>query len=348
MSIAFISSDFLVSNNVLIPGGCGYYRCALPMTVTGIRGHLGRMAWDPTRGFGIRDSERTGLFGFERVMLKLIMDRWTPKQIELAKDIGQKIYVDVDDYHKGLTPANAAYHQTSPEANKRSNWNNYEKVIEAANYVTVSTPFLYDYYSQKRDNVFLIRNGINTRQFTPRKHQRRKPVIGWAGSTNYRNNDLEEVAGWLPKFMEKHDLMFHHAGHSDDAPPIADVIGIDPRRVTTSPLVPINRYAEGFKFDIGIVPLSDIDFNKAKSNIKGLEYAAAGIPFVASDLPEYRLLAEDGVGFLANSLETWEQQMTVLLDYDQRAKYARLARNVTLQRWSVEAMADEWRTVFSL
>ena len=347
MSIAFISSDFGVSpTGTLTPGGCGYYRCILPMLVSGQPSHAGRIAWDPIRGFGIRDTHSTGVFGFNTVVLKLIMDRWTPKQIELAQSLGQRIIVDVDDYFEGLTPANKAWDVTHPEKNKRTNRDNYERVIAAADLITVSTPFLFDIYNAKYGNVALVRNGVNIRQF-PKRSQNVKPVIGWTGATSYRNNDLEQLREWLPEFLEEHDLMFHHAGHSDDAPAFSDVTGVDPNRVRTTPILPIHDYPSGFQFDIGIVPLNDIPFNVAKSNIKGLEYAASGVPFVASDLPEYRLLHEDGIGQIARTADDWVQQMTFLLDFQRRRKISAVIRDATSQRWSIEARAAEWRAVFS-
>lgn len=343
MAIAFISSDFALGPDYTIrPGGCGYYRCILPMLVCGQPAHAGILSWDPLYGFGIKESNTTGVYGFNTVMLKLIMSRWTPRQIELAHALGQRIIVDVDDHYDGLTEANAAYDITHPDKNKIRNRDNYRAVIDAADLITVSTPFLYDYLSSRHPNVKMIRNGVNMLPFTRRKQQAR-PVIGWTGATSYRNNDLEQLRDWLPGFLEEHDLTFHHAGHDPSAPSFADITGVDTRRVTTSPLLPIEQYPEAFLFDIGIVPLNDIPFNHAKSNIKGLEYVAAGIPFVASDLPEYRTLHESGVGLIARSPSEWVSAMTTLLDIDYRKTAARRQYDLVKQHWTIEARAAEWR-----
>jgi len=317
------------------------------MSVAGLKARMGMPAWDPKQGFGVKETHNTGIFGFTTVVLKLIMTRWTPKQIELAQALGQTIIVDLDDYHEALTPANAAYDATDPEKNKVANRDFYQQVIEAADMVTVSTPFLYDIYSQQRDNVYMIRNGVSITQFTRIKHRSQKPVFGWTGATNYRNNDLEQLREWLPDFLEEHDLYFHHAGHQDNTPSFAEVTGIAARRVMTSPLTPINDYASGFKFDVGIVPLNDIPFNHAKSNIKGLEYMAAGIPFIASDLPEYRVLHESGVGVLATTADEWREAASRFLDYKTRKQAAGAGWATVSKDWSIEARAKEWNTVLS-
>jgi glycosyltransferase involved in cell wall biosynthesis len=66
-------------------------------------------------------------------------------------------------------------------------------------------------------------------------------------------------------------------------------------------------------FDVGLVPLQPCRFNAAKSNLKGIEYAACGVPFVASPTPEYRALAEQGVGLLAETPVQWKRQILALL-----------------------------------
>ena len=347
MAIAFLTRDYNGVFPYITPAGCAYYRCLLPMSVAGQRARMGMPAWDPDRGFGVKETETTGIFGFSTVVLKLIMDRWAPKQIELAKQLGQVIIVDLDDYHEALTPANKAYDATHPEKNKKANREYYEQVIAAADILTVSTPFLLEVYSQRHPNVHMIRNGVNPDQFTSKKPTNRKPVFGWAGATSYRNNDLEQLREWLPDFLEEHDVYFHHAGHQEEAPSFAEVTGIPARRVTTSPIVPIADYARGLQFDVGIVPLNIIPFNKAKSNIKGLEYAASGIPYIATDIEEYRLLHETGVGRLASTPEVWRIHAEALLDYSTRKKEAAIANAIVRRQWTVQARANEWAEVLT-
>ena len=346
--IGFITTDFTsLPDGRIMPGGCGYYRCALPMAVSAQRGHMGRVAFDPVKGFGVRDSDTTALYGFRTIVLKLIMDRWTTWQVNVAKSIGQRIIVDVDDHYAGLPESNKAFEITHPEKNKRTNRAYYEDVIAAADTVTVSTPFLLEHHSKFHPDVRMVRNGILPNQFPPRKVLNRKPILGWAGAVDFRGGDLETLRSWLPDFLEEHDLMFHHAGHMPSSPSFADVAGIDPDRLMTSPLVPMDRYAAGMMFDIGIVPLNMIPFNEAKSNIKGLEYAASGIPFVAAPTGEYKALAADGVGRVAGSDTEWVENVTDLLDYSVRKRESALSRKKVLSDWSIGARAREWQSVFA-
>src|SRR5262249_44128767 len=52
-------------------------------------------------------------------------------------------------------------------------------------------------------------------------------------------------------------------------------------------------------WDVGIAPLADTAFNRCKSAIKALDYAALGLPVLASDRVAYhRSLADGGAGWL--------------------------------------------------
>ena len=347
MSVAVLSRDFTGQFPYLTPGGCLYYRGVLPLSVSGQHGSYGLPAWDGLRGWGVKETVGTGIFGYSTIMLKLIMDRSTPRQIELAQQRGQRIIVDVDDYYEGLTEANEAYERTHPDKNKLQNRDHYRRVIEKCDTLTVSTPFLYEQYKNIHPDVRVVRNGVNQYMFDHAASTRTKPTLGWTGAVNYRNNDLEQLREWLPDFLEDHDLRFHHAGHQPDKPSFAEITGINPKRLTTSPLVDLAHYPDGFKFDIGIVPLNDIPFNYAKSNIKGLEYVASGIPFVASDTPEYRTLHEDGVGILAVEPEEWAAAITTLLNVSHRRRVIKREFAILERNWSINARAKDWADVFA-
>jgi glycosyltransferase involved in cell wall biosynthesis len=66
--------------------------------------------------------------------------------------------------------------------------------------------------------------------------------------------------------------------------------------------------------DIGIVPLEISPFNQAKSALKGLEYAALGIPFIASPTREYERLELYGVGKTAKTPAEWRKHLQRMID----------------------------------
>jgi len=346
--IAFIADDFLLDRDILRPGGCSYYRCMLPMNT--LRGHkvaFGPPAFTSEFGFGVRTSKTTADFGFDVVVLKMMMDRWVPKHMQIAQNLGQRLIVDVDDHYDGIHEDNIAATYTDPNVNKVRNREHYRAVVQTADLLTVSTPFLHDYYAPLVRDVVTVKNSINPNQFGKREMRNKKPVLGWAAAMNWRSSDADTAVPWLGEFLEEHDLMFHHAGHMPDAPVFAEKAGVNPDRMILTPMRPLYRYHEMLDFDIGLVLLSEIDFNRAKSNIKGLEYAASNIPFVAQGLPEYETLALQGVGRVAYTPEGWKQNLTELLDYKTRKREAAIQRSKVLQEHSITARAAEWVDVYS-
>jgi len=212
--------------------------------------------------------------------------------------------------------------------------------------VTTSTPFLFDIYSQVRNNVHLIRNCVDPGAMTFREVKNRKPVLGWAGAIPWHGGNVETVRSWLSPFLTDHDLTFHHSGATEGGRTFADASLVPAERVSTSPMKPLATYlTESFCFDIGIVPLEDRPFTHAKSALKGLEYAASGIPFVAQATPEYLWLADQGIGRVARTPAEWTQHMTDLLDYKTRRLEAATNFAAVKRDHTIAARADEWRAV---
>lgn len=89
-----------------------------------------------------------------------------------------------------------------------------------------------------------------------------------------------------------------------------------PTWVTVLPVPPINRNYPAFvqwlkevtkHADVGLAPLHDTSFNNYKSNLKALEYAALGLPVLASKGSVYNRVSEEAPAIIAvdNSLENW-------------------------------------------
>jgi hypothetical protein len=149
---------------------------------------------------------------------------------------------------------------------------------------------------------------------------------------------VEALGGFLGPFLERHDLRFIHAGamtpgeferatKTSPAPPYA-------RRVSESPLVPITEHERQFEgMDVCLVPLADKPFNEAKSALKGMQAAAAGVPFVATAMPEYRWLQDTrGVGRTAKNPRQWVNHLEALMDPKVRAV------DVLVNQGSIEGM----------
>lgn len=352
-TVSFLTYDWAMQVKPIEPNGCAWYRCHLPMKELEKHGWdvgMGFPGWNDDHGFGMLVPDKKAIHGWDIIVFKLIMLETVANKMEKARELGQKIVVDIDDWFEGLSETNLAYKTTDPEANPRNNREHYMKIIDSADAIITSTPFLYDFYKNTKGmkNVYMVRNGIDYSRWIPRKdHARGLPQFGWVGATPWRSNDLEQLVPFFGQFLEKNRLSFHHAGHIKNARYAKDQLQIPSSvKTTTEPMQPISRYPQLFrKIDVGIVPLNDVGFNHAKSGIKGLEYSAAGVPWIASYSPEYALLEEQGIGRVAKNEREWMGHMEELLDH--RVRKEDVERNIeNIKKYqSMEVRGDDWDTV---
>jgi len=356
-SIAFLTMDWAKGTEPLEPNGCAWYRCWLPAL------ELEKFGWDvslaipeyhPEHGFGAFLGNGETMYGWDIIVFKLIMLKSVSEILHGNARPNQKIVVDIDDFYEGLSENNFAYKATDPERSQEVNRDHYWAIIDAADYLITSTQFLYDFYTKEKGytNVFLVRNAIDIDRWSIRKDPSRwLPTIGWVGAIPWRSNDLETMQPFLGEFINKNHLSFHHSGHikeikNSNAPKL---LGINPEvKFTNQPRMILSKYPELFrKFDIGIVPLNNIPFNHAKSGIKGLEYSAAGIPFVSSASPEYEMLERQGIGRVARSPEEWEHHLTELLNPKTRKEDVERNLENIKQLHTMEVRGEEWDKVFT-
>lgn len=325
-----LSTDFRLKNGA--PGGIAWIRMLVPGRALVKAGHEVLL----TPHFAVH--ERTGEIagrtlagefhdGFDMVISQRMMRDHHVDVVKKAQSYGQVVLSDIDDWYWGLDQRNPAFVGTHVKNDDHLNRQHYKRLLSACDGLIASTEYLAGRLENLNDNIFVCRNNIDYDRFPyPKKHEG-KPAIGWVGSTTWRMGDLETMRGLLGSFMERHDLEFRHFGHMSGAAMASDLAGVDPARTKVALARHIHDYPDFFEhFDVGIVPLSDIPFNYAKSCLKGLEYVASGIPFVAADTPEYRWLESQGIGMVARNPRQWKRYLTMLLDPDTRNELAKIYR----------------------
>jgi len=214
--VAFLTNNFVHKAFPLEPDGVAYYRCVLPSTALEGRVLVGPPAWTGSEGFGAINGPNDAAFFFDTVVLKNLFTREVPFQMKAAQGLGQKIFIDVDDLYDDLPDWHPASKALDPSTNKLRNTDLFNEVLMQADGIITSTQFLFDRYSQMRNNVHLVRNAVNPSVITQRKSSSAKPLIGWAGTLIKRPADIESLRWWLPEFLETHDLNFHHSGEIED------------------------------------------------------------------------------------------------------------------------------------
>jgi glycosyltransferase involved in cell wall biosynthesis len=107
-------------------------------------------------------------------------------------------------------------------------------------------------------------------------------------------------------------------------------------------------YAAMQRADIGIIPIEEDLVRdpagewKVKSENRLTLKMAMGLPVVATPIPSYEPVIEQGVdGFLARSKGEWLQYLSALRDPALRNRVGRQARQTALKRYSMDRQAEK-------
>jgi glycosyltransferase involved in cell wall biosynthesis len=279
------------------------------------------------------------------------MHKDASKYIEEAKKLGQTVIIDTDDHFEELPKDNLAYITTDPERNPDNNRDHLISTYSKADGIIASTKFLEKRMMQYNDTVYRVPNSLDPRTFMYRMDfSGNRPTIGWVGIMMWRVNDLVEVSAPLKTVIEQNDLNFHHSGIMLDRPAwAAEALNIDSGKMTGYTGARPEYYANIFMpIDIGIVPLHPSPFNEAKSNLKGLEYALSGIPFVASSTQEYRDLADIGVGRVAKNNKEWLKNLKQLLDPEVREFERQKNYKTVVENFNIFTVKYKWSEAIEL
>lgn len=170
-----------------------------------------------------------------------------------------------------------------------------------------------------------------------RKHE--GVVVGWIAGLehqlDYQSLKLQDIFGRLLKAHR--EIRFESVGLG---------LGLPRDRYDHTPEAPfleLARIAAGF--DIGIAPLADIPFNRARSNVKLKEYAAAGLPWLASPVGSYVGMGEDHGGRLVEDDQWFEAVERLVLAARERRRLAKRG-----SKWArgqaMERNIGAWESVY--
>lgn len=303
-------------------GGAGWARIGQYIPYLREAGHevtVGTM-WKVRDHVEVEDGYTKEKVAPDILIVQRIMHEGVADTTQMARKTGQIVVNDIDDWYWGLDPRNGAWKASHPKYNKAENTTFYARNVKACDFVISSTPFIADKVREKFGvPTTVLKNTVDTARFST-VSQPDTPTIGWVGSTSHRSGDLEILSGIFPQFLRNGSIKLLHAGHADGAPKFADALKVDESLVETTPMRPSSEYHEMLTMNVGLVPLNDIPFNHAKSDIKGLEYASAGIPFIASPLSSYKELYDDWASglILARRPRDWIKAVTTMLDKQYR------------------------------
>jgi hypothetical protein len=266
----------------------------------------------------------------QRVCKPAPTERW-----QAMARTGRWLVYEVDDDLLNVdpgTPAAPIYADPVIRANIVAN-------AAAAGRVTVSTNALAEVMSVYNPNVVVVPNAVPDYLLTLTRPRRDRVTIGWTPGIHVA--DWPVIRGPLRRFLARNrHVDLHLIGSRFPTP------SWPPYRHT--PWVHgLDGYYQAIDFDIGIAPLQWTIFNRSKSHIKALEYAALGIPVVATAARPYEEYVRHGeTGYLVRRDYEWDKYLRMLVEdtamrEEMGAKARQVAAAYTISRW-LPAWVEAW------
>jgi len=169
---------------------------------------------------------------------------------------------------------------------------------------------------------------VETSRYRPKRHHDRRPVvIGYTGT--FPEHHMAPIAAALREVC-------------GDGRARVRVVSRDPFEVPElegllewERWVPEREFSLFEDFDIGVMPLEDSEYNRAKEAYKIKEYMAAGLPVVCSPVGHNLAVVDDEVdGLHAATDRDWVRQLSRLVeDVELRASLGAAGRRTVEQRY---------------
>jgi tetratricopeptide (TPR) repeat protein len=195
-----------------------------------------------------------------------------------------------------LQEANDDYFDLQPWNTRAAMWQNrstqdlLRQCLAAVDAVQTSTEVLARRWRTWARNVAVFANRLTA--VPPLVDPPPRPLtVGWAGSIGHFA-DWYHVAPLLQKWLEAHPDVHLHVMSGEAA---RSFIRLPPERYHFRPGGSLADYLHFLgRLDVGLAPLLPSDFNRGRSDVKFLEYAACGVVGIYADLEPYQGSVKDG------------------------------------------------------
>lgn len=297
MRIAVIPSD---------QGACGHYRLAWPTFASTHDGfdltlhEGGSVQMRQVLAAGGRRFEVRGLpstSDLDVAVLQRIGSENGVRLIRYLQENGVAVVIDADDDLSSIDRDSGSWRAWNRGP---YDWRRMVEACQLADLVTVTTDALAKRYAP-HGRVEVIPNFIPRSALIPYDDLRARlsgrgeepygTRVGWSGVLASHPNDLG-VAHGAAHIAARPGRSLHVQGERNLGA-VGTHWGLTEKHIVGHPSVPLKDYHAALDvFDVGLVPLADTAFNRAKSSLKALEYAARGIPSLVSPTPANRALSE--------------------------------------------------------
>lgn len=195
-----------------------------------------------------------------------------------------------------------------------------EPIIRVAKVVIAGNEVLAAFARQFNPRVVVIPSVVDSTLYCPPSGARHpgdeRVILGWIGSDPNRGDlaPLQPLFDWLgANYGEKIVLQTIGRRPLELKSSRGTVV---PMRIEFIPWSLEGSRLALQKFDIGLMPLADTEWNRGKCGFKLIQYMSVAAPSVASPVGVNTVILQDGVsGFLATSFDDWRQKLSALIEH---------------------------------
>jgi glycosyltransferase involved in cell wall biosynthesis len=263
---------------------------------------------------------------------------------------GARMIVDFDDDYTAVPPWNTAHTAFQVGQQYREAGNAHLKLSEMT---TVSTEVLAERFAVRSHHIKASLNFIDPADWTglPTDPSRAGDPclrILYGGASGHFG-DLDVVKEGIEAVIEKPPVPFRLICFGALPYWLHEASRQHPSRVISLPWIPFEDYPTAVawgQFDVAIAPLCDHPFNQAKSNIKWLEAAVQGIPFLCSKVGPYAEIPDGCAVRIPNTAVQWAEALhTLLKDAKLRETLREESREALLASWTIDRRGPLWQDV---
>ncbi|WP_018502967.1 glycosyltransferase [Parafrankia discariae] len=314
-------------------GGCYFYRLGLPLGTLAEHGHDTHTSAVLTPDWR-RDAD---IIIGQRVTNPGPSVTWQDLAAEGRTTLIYEIDDDLTEVDSSSPLAHGVFSDPETQARIRTN-------IAVASWVVCSTEALAEKLRRWNPDVRVVPNTIPASLLTLTRPRRAALTVGWAGSATHAM-DWAEIRNPVRQYLRRNQASRLHTIGAD----YGTAVGLPEQTQHTIWQHEMASYYRAIDFDIGLAPLRPHLFNRSKSYIKCLEYAALGIPVIASNTGPYPGFVRDGeTGFLVDRPHEWTRRLRQLTeDPDLRERMGTAARELAADH-TIEGAAGQWAAAYGL
>lgn len=259
------------------------------------------------------------------------------------------IVMDTDDNVRFVRPSNPGYVGYFP-GSEAIMWNKVgiSKVFDA---VTVSTQDLVDFHKKECPRIYLLPNNLDIKHWN---HQPRNvwedgfTTIGFIGSSAH-GEGVKMIKKPIVEILKKYPkTKFLITGAYNIY--FTDVDKELLKRIEWIPWIKLQDWPTSVKklgIDIGLAPLADNMFNRAKSNLRWMEYSLAHMCTIVSPVKPYLCVKDGETGFIAREQKDWQRIMEKLINNPNlRKKVAEQAYQEICTQYNIDTNIVLWDNTY--